>query len=185
MSPARDRGVEVADEMLYVSSMSLRNTLPQLCLLLALILWAGPAPAQEAQFLSVIDGDSLVLEIGGQTREVRLIGIDAPEHGQEYGVQAKCQVIRYCYGRSLRVEYDQQRKDRYGRLLAYVYCGEKLVNAEMVRVGLALAVRYEPNVRHYDQLKQAEQEARAQRRGFWLHGGLKMSPSDWRKRHRG
>ncbi|MEF2231112.1 MAG: thermonuclease family protein [Pseudodesulfovibrio sp.] len=164
--------------------MPLQNTLFRLCLLLSLGLFAGQALAQEAQFLSVIDGDSLVLEIEGRTREVRLIGIDAPEHGQEYGVQAKSQAMRLCYGRSLRVEYDRQRKDRYGRLLAYVYCGDRLVNAEMVRSGLALAVCYEPNVLHQEELERAEREARAQRRGFWLHGGLKLSPADWRRQHK-
>jgi len=164
--------------------MSLRNTLFPLCLLLATLLAATAAPAQEAQFLSVIDGDSLVLEIDGSTREVRLIGIDAPEHGQEYGVQARCEAMRLCYGHSLRVEYDRQRKDKYGRLLAYVYSGDKLLNAEMVRAGLALAVRYEPNVLHYDQLREAEKEARARRRGFWTHGGLKQTPSEWRKQHK-
>jgi len=149
-----------------------------------MLLSATAAPAQEAQFLSVIDGDSLFLEIGGRTREVRLIGIDAPEHGQEYGVQARCEAMRLCYGRPLRVEYDRERKDKYGRLLVYLYDGDTLLNVEMVRAGLALAVRYEPNVLHYDQLRAAEQEARARRRGFWTHGGLKQTPAEWRKRHR-
>ena len=162
--------------------MSLRNTLTGLCLLLTLILPAA-ASAQEAQFLSVIDGDSLVLEMGGRTREVRLIGIDAPEHGQEYGVQAKSRIMRLCYGQKVRVEYDKRRKDRYGRTLAYVYCGDEMVNAEMVRSGLALAVRYEPNVLHQEELERAEQEARARRSGFWLHGGLKVTPARWRKMH--
>ncbi|MDD3311332.1 thermonuclease family protein [Pseudodesulfovibrio sp.] len=171
--------------------MALRNTLFRPCpplaafLLVTLLLAMAATAAQteDAQFLSVIDGDSLVLEIGGRSREVRLIGIDAPEHGQEYGIQARCEAMRLCYGQPLRVEYDKRRKDRYGRLLAYVYTGDKLLNAEMVRAGLALAVRYEPNVRHEDALREAELEARARRRGFWTHGGLKQTPAEWRKRH--
>ena len=163
--------------------MSLRNTLLGLCLLSALLLPAA-ASARDAHFLSVIDGDSLVLEIDGQKREVRLIGIDAPEHGQEYGVQAKSRIMRLCYGKTLRVEYDKRRKDRYGRTLAYVYSGDAMINAEMVRSGLALAVRYEPNVLHQAELERAEQEARARRQGFWLHGGLGMTPAQWRKAHR-
>ncbi|WP_419786011.1 thermonuclease family protein [Pseudodesulfovibrio sp.] len=164
--------------------MSLRNTLFSLCLLLALTLPAVAGQTRDAQFLSAIDGDSLLLVIEGRSREVRLIGIDAPEHGQEYGTQARQEILRLCYGRSLRVEYDKQRKDRYGRLLAYVYYGKTMVNAEMVRAGLALAVRYEPNTLHLDLLRAAEKEARAKRRGFWLHGGLKRTPYEWRKLHR-
>ncbi len=165
--------------------MSFRNTLFLPCLLLALFLFPSPSQAQEAQFISIIDGDSLLVELGGRSCEVRLIGVDAPEHGQEYGVQAKCLAMKLCYGRILRLEFDKQRRDRFGRALAYVYCGDKMLNAEMVRAGLAIAVKYKPNTRHYEQFKLAEKAARAQRCGFWLRGGLKQTPAEWRKQHKG
>lgn len=165
--------------------MSLRNTLFPLCLLLVLLLFPHESRAQDALFISIIDGDSLLVELGGRSCEVRLIGIDAPEHGQEFGVQAKAHALRLCYGKLLKLEFDRQRRDRYGRTLAYVYCDGKLLNAEMVRAGLALAVTYKPNVRHQKELEQAEKEARTQRRGFWVRGGLKQTPAQWRKRHKG
>jgi micrococcal nuclease len=139
--------------------------------------------AEEARFISVIDGDSLVVEVGGRSCEVRLIGIDAPEHGQEFGVQAKSHAMRLCYGRRLGLEYDREKRDRYGRTLAYVYCKGKMVNKEMVLAGLALAVEYGPNVRHQAELEEAEKKARTERRGFWLRGGLKQTPAQWRKQH--
>ena len=163
--------------------MPLRNTVFALCLLLTALLLPVGAAAEEARFISIIDGDSLVVELGGRSCEVRLIGIDAPEHGQEYGVQAKCHAMRLCYGQRLRLEFDRQRRDRYGRTLAYVYCKGKMLNAEMVTAGLALAVEYRPNVLHQKEFEQAEKQARAKRRGFWLRGGLKQTPAEWRKQH--
>ena len=124
-----------------------------------------------------------MVELGGRSCKVRLIGIDAPEHGQEFGVQAKCHAMRLCYGQLLRLEFDREQRDHYGRTLAYVYCRDRMINVEMVRAGLALAVEYKPNVRHQRELEEAEKKARAERRGFWLRGGLKQTPAQWRKHH--
>ena len=110
-------------------------------------------------------------------------GIDAPEWGQEYGTQAKTHVMSFCFGQSLRLEFDKERKDRYGRLLAYVYCGDKMLNEEMVRAGLALVIKVKPNTKHYARLKKVEATAHAERRGFWLRGGLEVTPGQWRKRY--
>lgn len=140
--------------------------------------------AETAQFLSIIDGDSLLVNYDGGTREVRLIGIDAPEWGQECGTRAKSFAMSKCFGKQLRLEFDRERKDHYGRLLAYVYCGDKMLNLEMVRAGMAMVIKVKPNTRYYKQLKQAEKKARAERRGFWLHGGLKQTPAQWRKQHK-
>lgn len=166
-------------------SMFSRITPLTLALLFALILLPSQAPAAElVRFLSIIDGDSLLVKYKGRSQEVRLIGIDAPEWGQEYGTQAKSHVLNCCYGQDLRLEFDREKKDRYGRLLAYVYCGNKMLNKEMVRAGMAIAIKVKPNTKYYRQLKQIEKQAQAQRQGFWLHGGLKQTPAQWRKAHR-
>ncbi|QJB56205.1 thermonuclease family protein [Pseudodesulfovibrio sp. zrk46] len=162
-----------------------RNRLFTLLLLFSLIVMSAPAnAAEEALFLNLIDGDSMWVEYQGRSREVRLIGIDAPEWGQEYGTKAKSHALNFCYGKQLTLEFDKGRKDKYGRLLAYVYCGKRMLNEELVRAGLALAVRYEPNVKYQKRLERAEKEARAKRNGFWLRGGLKQTPYEWRKSHR-
>jgi micrococcal nuclease len=145
------------------------------------LLLSGPARAEQAQLLTVIDGDSLLLENDGRSVKVRLIGIDAPEGRQEFGTQARTKVMNICYGRPLRLEFDVERRDRYGRMLAYVYCGDIMLNEEMVRSGLALAIAVKPNTAHYQRLKRAEEQARKTRSGFWAHGGLKMTPAQWRQ----
>ncbi|QGY41997.1 nuclease [Pseudodesulfovibrio cashew] len=155
------------------------------CLLFVLCGWSAPSPAAEtARFLSVIDGDSLRIEYHGRTRELRLIGIDAPEWGQEYGTQAKAFTLKFCFGQTLTLEFDKERKDRYGRMLAYAYLGDRMLNEAIVGAGLALATEYPPNTRHSDTLARAQEMAKEKKRGFWRRGGLKETPYQWRKRHR-
>lgn len=163
--------------------MVVRNVFFITGLLLALVIPLNSAQAESARFLTVIDGDSLRVESKGRTREVRLIGIDAPEWGQEYGTQAKSYAMTLCYGQALRLEFDKERRDRYGRLLAYVYCGDKMLNEEMVGAGYAIAIKVSPNDKYYKRLKRAESQARTKRKGFWLRGGLK-TPAEWRKRNK-
>lgn len=150
---------------------------------LALLLFPLQSDAQDkGVFLSIVDGDSLMVEIEGRAREIRLIGVDAPEWGQEYGTMAKAFSLKFCYGQTLMIEYDKARRDRFGRTLAYVYKKDKMLNEELVRAGLALAVKYRPNVKHQPRFNEAQEWAKKNRRGFWLHGGLKQTPREWRKR---
>lgn len=165
--------------------MAVRKIAFPLWFFFLLLVFPTPSPAADRGILiSVIDGDSLMIQIQGRSREVRLIGIDAPEWGQEYGTRAKAFSLKFCYGRPLTLEYDAERKDRFGRVLAYVYDDKKMLNEELVAAGLALARKYEPNTRHHDRLVKAQSLARKSRRGFWLHGGLKETPRQWRKRNK-
>jgi len=178
-------GLEVNVKNIYNDSMSVRNTLFLFCLVVALFsLPAVSHGMQKGVFISIIDGDSMMVSIEGRAREVRLIGIDAPEWGQEYGTKAKTYSLKFCYGKPLGIEYDVSKRDRFGRMLAYVYVGEKMLNEELVKSGLALAVKYNPNTKHHAQLVRAQEWAKKNRMGFWLHGGLKMTPREWRKTHR-
>jgi len=126
----------------------------------------------------------MLVEYKGRSQEVRLIGIDAPEWGQEYGTNAKSHALKFCYGKTLRLEFDRQKKDRYGRLLAYVYCGKDMLNEELTRAGLALVGKYKPNTKYHDRLLRAQKEAERKRNGFWMRGGLKQTPAQWRKTHK-
>lgn len=155
-------------------------------LLLAFLLCAASAAGAEtvsARFLGALDGDSLRVQYRGGTVEVRLIGVDAPEYRQEYSRKAKEFTVRFCFNKVLQLEYDKDRTDRYGRHLAYVYSDGRMLNRELVRAGLAIPVRVEPNTRYYEQLLQAQKEAREKRRGFWIKGGLGMTPAQWRRTH--
>ncbi|WP_264981127.1 thermonuclease family protein [Pseudodesulfovibrio portus] len=162
--------------------MSSRNALFGLIILAALLL-PGAASAQMVTFIKIIDGDSLLVEAGGRSMEVRLIGVDAPEFKQEYGLQAKEFSLKFCFGHKLRLEFDKELVDRYGRVLAYVHRGDKMLNREILEAGLAIAVRIKPNIRRYAAFKAAEQLAVGKKHGFWKQGGLRMTPAQWRKAH--
>ncbi|MBG0790562.1 MAG: thermonuclease family protein [Desulfovibrionaceae bacterium] len=162
--------------------MHSRNRLAP-CIFLAALLLAAPVRAQMAAFIKIIDGDSLLVEAGGRSMEVRLIGVDAPEFKQEYGREAKEFSLRFCHGHRLRLELDRDKLDRYGRVLAYVHRDGKMLNEELLKAGLAVAVKVKPNTRHYSRLKAAEHLAEDRKHGFWKQGGLKMPPAQWRKAH--
>ena len=163
--------------------MSRRNLLFLACLLCLCLIRPAAAETVTARFLSVIDGDSLLVEYGGDAWQVRLIGVDAPEFRQEYGIDAKVFSLKFCHDKTLRLEFDLERKDRYGRHLAYVYAGDAMLNEELVRAGLAIPIKVKPNTRYYRRFKAAEQEAIHGKKGFWLRGGLDMTPAQWRKKH--
>ncbi|MBU0502817.1 MAG: thermonuclease family protein [Candidatus Omnitrophota bacterium] len=131
-----------------------------------------------------VDGDTLKLENG---ERVRLIGIDTPEmhdsskllrdsrRSHQDAEQIK-KLGRRSYeftrnlvqGRNVRLEFDVERKDKYGRLLAYVYLPDgTFVNAEIVKQGFASLMTISPNVKYADIFRQLYQEARENNRGLW------------------
>ncbi|MBA7714070.1 hypothetical protein ES703_123084 [subsurface metagenome] len=121
----------------------------------------------------VIDGDTIEVDIDGTSYKVRYIGIDTPELDDkraEYCALAQ-EATRYnrqlVEGETIRLEKDVSEVDKYGRLLRYVYVDDILVNAELVRQGLAWAKAYEPDTKYQDYLVELEAEARQARRGIW------------------
>jgi micrococcal nuclease len=143
------------------------------CFLLALLPACGqaPGPPREAKVTRVIDGDTAVLEDGAR---VRFLGIDAPEMASDgrpaepLADQSKDYVVKLIQGKTVRLEYDRERYDRYGRLLAYLYLPDgALVNLLVVRQGLARVYSQAPNLRHQETLNAAQQEAMAAGRGLW------------------
>jgi micrococcal nuclease len=114
----------------------------------------------------VIDGDTIVLSNGNH---VRYIGIDCPEMDTEEpfareATQANRDIVE---GKIVRLEKDTSETDRYGRLLRYVYIGNKFVNLELVRLGLAEAKDYPPDTKYKIFLDAAEAEAKLAGRGMW------------------
>ena len=95
---------------------------------------------------SVTDGDTIrVLMPDGTNEPVRLIGIDAPEDGSLLAPEATSYMEELVLGKDVRMVIDVSDRDRFDRLLRYIYVGDLFVNEEMVRVGLAVAKRYEPD----------------------------------------
>jgi micrococcal nuclease len=123
-----------------------------------------PAGGSANAFVSrVIDGDTVEVRIGGVEDEVRYIGIDTPETVkpgapvQCFGPQASAVNHRLVEGRPARLIFDRERRDVYGRLLAYVYVGGRFVNAYLVRHGYARTLTIPPNTAHaglFDRLAQ-------------------------------
>jgi micrococcal nuclease len=74
---------------------------------------------------------------------------------------------RLVAGKTVRLEYDERRRDKYGRLLAYVYVDSLFVNAELIRLGYAQVSTYKENQRHHDEFERLQQSAIAARRGLW------------------
>ena len=83
------------------------------------------------------------------------------------GVAAREQNIALVNGRTVRLEQDVSATDPYGRLLRYVWVGDTLINAELVRLGYARAVAYPPDIKHQARLEALQGEAEAAGRGFW------------------
>ena len=121
----------------------------------------------------VVDGDTLRLT-NGET--VRLIGVDAPEsvkpdsQVEPYGPEAAeylAALVRQA-GNQVRLEFDGPRRDKYGRLLAYVWAGDKLLNEEIIRAGFSRAeTQYSYSHIMKERFRLAETEAKLARRGIW------------------
>ena len=121
-----------------------------------------------ATVVRVVDGDTFEGVIAGEQKTVRLLNVDTPEtkHPQEavqcLGPEAT-EMLKDLLepGDRVKLEYDIERTDRYGRTLAGVFKDDSLVNADLARAGLGVAVLYEPNRKFYDEVREAQQEAEA------------------------
>lgn len=141
-----------------------------LCLLAAALLASAPASAGAQPVERVVDGDTIIVRGVGR---VRLIGVDTPETVSPgrpvefFGREASAFTKRLLEGRSVRLEYDRERTDRYGRTLAYVHLADgTFVNAEIIRRGYGHAYTRFP-FRYLDRFRGFEREARAAGRGLW------------------
>jgi micrococcal nuclease len=122
------------------------------------------------QITRVIDGDTLEIT-GGE--KVRYIGIDTPEivdsrkPVQCFGKEASDKNKELVTGKTVRLERDTIDRDRYNRLLRYVYVGDNFINLELVKQGFARSYFYPPDIKYQDQILQAEQEAKKTKIGLW------------------
>jgi micrococcal nuclease len=125
-----------------------------------------------ARVLEVVDGDTIDVSLAAETEPVRYIGIDTPESNPDlpyecFGDEADGLNRELVGGREVRLEFDDERRDQYGRLLAYVYVGDLFVNAEIVRRGYARTLTIEPNTDHADLFARLQQGAGNAGRGLW------------------
>jgi endonuclease YncB( thermonuclease family) len=119
----------------------------------------------------VNDGDTVVLTTG---QRVRYIGLNAPEidhkdqKAQPYGYQAKSINKELVLSGKIRLEYDTERFDRYGRLLAYVFLDDgTFLNTRLLQAGSAFYLHHKPNLKYSQSLLKAQQEAMDLKKGLW------------------
>ena len=138
-----------------------------------------PADGEYAVAARAIDGDTIELATG---ERVRYVGIDTPElyrrsgtawvyHPEPYAEQAWTFNRLAVEGRTVRLEFDIERRDRYQRRLAYVYRDDRFINADLIAQGLADVMTIPPNTRHTELFRRLEREARDTRRGVWAERG--------------
>lgn len=143
---------------------------------------------QQADVVSVVDGDTISVTIDGKLERVRLIGIDTPESRPnrraskqatserldskkilELGAKASAHTKTLLpKGSHVRLEYDVQKRDRYGRLLAYVWLPDgTMANEEIIRSGFAYLLTIPPNVKYREKFADAFRKSREESRGLW------------------
>lgn len=118
----------------------------------------------------VVDGDTIIID---NNEKVRLIGVDTPEtvHPNKpvefFGKEASAFTKRMVEGKKVRLEYDWEKKDKYGRTLAYVYLDDgTFLNAEIIKQGYGFAYTKFP-FKYLEEFRQYEMEAIENRKGLW------------------
>ncbi|HVL90654.1 MAG TPA: thermonuclease family protein [Actinomycetota bacterium] len=139
-------------------------------------------PADPGVVIRVVDGDTAHIRLASGTIEkVRFIGVNTPEsttRHEPYGKEASRFTTTRLDGRTVYLEYDVERRDRYGRLLAYIWMRPPsdgspsdvrahMFNATLLIEGYAQTATYPPNVRYADVFRDLQREAREQGRGLW------------------
>ena len=134
------------------------------------------SPAEPARIVTVVDGDTVEVEVGGRTERVRLLGIDTPETVDPdrpvgcFGPEASARTAELLPdGTEVQLQRDVEGRDQFGRLLAYVFRADDdtFVNEVLVTEGFAEVLVIEPNGAYADRLRDAESSARAAGAGLW------------------
>jgi micrococcal nuclease len=175
--------------------VALRRPAGLVLLLVGLLATTSTAAGSlDGAVVRVVDGDTIYVRLADRVEKIRYIGVDAPEihhpiKGEEPGGREAAEVNRRLVGgarcspsrgwgpagrgapllcgRHVRLELDVRTRDRYGRLLAYVWAGDTMVNAELVRLGYAQVMTVPPNVKYQRLFLELQREARESHRGLW------------------
>ncbi len=134
-------------------------------------------PTETAEVVRIVDGDTIVVSLGGKDVKLRYIGMDTPEDVdpnspvEPMSREAAAANAALVSGKTVVLEKDISETDQYGRLLRYVWLHEgttwTMVNLELVRLGLASAATYPPDVKYVDLFTSTESAARSSFVGLW------------------
>ncbi len=167
----------------------MKHSLKTLSFIFSVTFLSSSLHAQELSIvIKIVDGDTLWVHYGGQREKVRLIGIDTPESkvntkakkdaersGQDINtiITLGKRATKYVSslvkpGHKVTIEFDVDQRDRYGRLLGYVYLSNgKMLNEEIVKAGYATVMTIPPNVKYQDRFLKAYKHAKERKRGLW------------------
>lgn len=143
--------------------------------LLFILSCSKPADYSHIRVTEVIDGDTVRLADG---RLLRYIGVDTPEmrvkkqnrfiySPQPYALEAKKLNSKLVEGQYIKIEFDVEKTDVYGRLLGYCFVGNTFVNAKLAEEGFAVLCTIPPNVKYADIFVRSQKDARENKRGLW------------------
>ncbi len=148
-------------------------------------------PENHGVITKISDGDTFLIEVNGKTEKVRLIGIDTPESKDNLkakkdaarnsadldamvrqGIEARRFVEQnFPLGTTLRIETDRDTRDRYGRMLAYLFTEDgRMINETIIREGYATPLFYSPNYKYKSRLEEAYRYAKSNKKGLWQNG---------------
>ncbi len=149
---------------------------------LTLLVEAVAADFLSGRVVSIADGDTLIMvNTGLQQHKIRLIGIDAPESEQPFGVRAKQHLSALIFGRAVTVDYEAQ--DHYGRTLGKLVINGKDINLAQIQAGLAWhykAYQSDQSPADREQYAAAEANARSAHVGLWANCSP-IPPWNWRR----
>ncbi|NJJ37791.1 nuclease precursor [Paenibacillus sp. 7028] len=128
----------------------------------------------EAEVISVTDGDTFTVKLkNGSKEKVRLVLVDTPETKhpdkpvQPFGPEASNYTKTLLTGKTVKLEFDVSERDKYGRLLAYAYLGDKMVNELLLKKGYARVAVFPPDVKYVDRFRAIQKKAQAAKLGIW------------------
>lgn len=133
-----------------------------------------------ATVVSVVDGDTIKIE-GGEV--VRYIGINTPETVAPnkpvecFGKEASAKNKELVQGKIVELVKDISNRDRYGRLLRYVWIGDEMINETLVREGYAQVSTFPPDVSHVDRFVAAQKKAESEKAGMWSGDCPRVTPT--------
>ena len=125
------------------------------------------SPRQVAKVVEVIDGDTIEVDLDGDTYRVRFIGMDTPERDRPFYKEATAVNAGLVEGQTVLLVKDVSETDQYDRLLRYVFVGDTFVNFELVNQGYAAAVTFPPDIACEGTFRLAEADARSRGLGLW------------------
>ncbi len=133
------------------------------------ILGEGNEEKPKYKVLEIVDGDTIKIDYNGQEEKVRLIGIDTPETNECFNTEATNKLKSLLGNNEVEIEADQTQgeRDKYNRLLLYIWLNGELINKTMISEGYAHEYTYNLPYKYQTEFKDSQAKAQNTKRGLW------------------